>query len=157
MPDLLGPAGSSEEEDVGRWPDRRACVTASDDAPILIQPQFCVDGSVLALQVTASWGCHECARSKYILLTEKSGDGRLVWEGMPMGRVPKRLKLRAGNLESFSPDFDQPNIIVRGVARGSNEPRIVTLFLVNTEVGLDELPDTEWLFQPELEIEAVGG
>ena len=116
---------------------------------------FCVTGETRALRVRASWGRYQRVPSATLL--NKSGNPKLIWRREPMGEVIDALPLRAGPIDPIAPDFRQPEVIVRGLIRRLGAHWIITLFLVNTQREPRKLRDLAWIFQPQLEVEAVDG
>src|SRR6266699_90962 len=75
-----------------------------------------------------------------------------------MGGEPYIFPLKAGPLPSWSPEpEEQPDVVVRGVIRRSEDVWTVTLFLVNEQREPEKRRDEAWVFQPELVVEAPGG
>jgi hypothetical protein len=60
-----------------------------------------------------------------------------------------------GPIESWSPEREeQPDVVVRGLVRRSNNTWIVTLFLVNEQREPETRRDSAWIFQPELVVKS---
>src|SRR6266699_5998133 len=75
-----------------------------------------------------------------------------------MGGEPYIFPLRAGPLPPWSPEpEEQPDVVVRGVIRRSENFWTVTLFLVNEQREPEKRRDEAWVFQPELIVEAPDG
>lgn len=115
---------------------------------------FTVDGDCETLLVTASWGRYHRVKSERHT-SEKTGAPLTVWKREPMGATPHRLALHVGPTEPFSPDQEQPEVVVRGRVRKPNGVWIITLFLVNAQAEPESLRDSAWIFQPELRVNAV--
>ncbi|WP_370374936.1 DISARM system helicase DrmA [Candidatus Chloroploca sp. Khr17] len=149
--DDLNQSGEDAPDD---GPIDRGATQAPSMFPSSFGLTFTLDGSCEALRVTASWGRYHRIKSEY-LTSEKTGAPLTVWKRQPMGGRPHQLALQPGPIEPFSPDPEQPEVVVRGVCRRPNGAWIVTLFLVNTQAEPESLRDSMWIFQPELRVTAV--
>ncbi|MBP1466155.1 DISARM system helicase DrmA [Candidatus Chloroploca sp. M-50] len=115
---------------------------------------FTVEGACAALTITASWGRYHRVKSAYVT-SEKTGAPLTVWKREPMGGHGHNLVLQPGPIEPFSPDPEQPEVLVRGICRKPGRDWIVTLFLINTQAEPTSLRDSAWIFQPELRVTAL--
>ncbi|PWQ93497.1 DISARM system helicase DrmA [Leucothrix arctica] len=125
---------------------------------------FCVAGDVDQIEVEALWGCYERFYDHEMYKTtknpetgeEKRGQKVKVWQRIPCGKTVL-LPLTTGVINPLSPDKEQPNVVVQGTVREPNEngDRLVTLFLVNTQVEPPSNRDTAWLFQPEIIVRSL--
>ena len=140
--------------------------TASNQSliPSSLGMTFCVAGDIERIEVEALWGRyerfydHEMYKTIKDPLTgeEKQGQKVKVWQRIPCGKaIP--LVLKTGVISPVSPDKEQPQVVIQGTVREPNEngDRLVTLFLVNTQVEPDTNRDTAWLFQPEIIVRAT--
>ena len=111
---------------------------------------FGVDGSATALEVAVRWGRYKRQRSEHPMA---EGGSRMVWRRHPVaGSVA--LKLAEGSVGPLSPVPDQPEVVIRGRVRKTDDGDwIVTLFLVNEQPVPERLKDEAWLFQVELAVE----
>lgn len=109
----------------------------------------CVDGEVRELAVSASWARYETAPAP-------EGSYRSsVWRRVPMGGTVT-VPLVEGDLLPQSPDGEVAQVRVRGRARRFGGNWLVSLFLVNDQVGTTHKQQA-WLFQAELSAAAVDG
>jgi hypothetical protein len=134
---------------------------------------FCVGPDVDAVDVTARWGAYERvpseehsytrtrkkyakdANGKRIVVGEEQIKVR-VWRRTPRGgRVT--LPLRDGRIEPVVPDARQDQVSLHGAVRtNATGERLVTLFLVNGQIELEENRDAAWVFQPEILVTGSG-
>lgn len=127
---------------------------------------FCIDGDVDTVEVEARWGRYERDYDTEIYKTRKNpdtgeeeqGPKAKVWQRVPCGGQ-LTIDLREGPVPQHAPDPTQPVVRVQGVVRNknTNNDRLVTLFLVNTQEEPDENKDSAWIFQPELIVRAANG
>ncbi len=149
--DDLNQSGEDAPDD---GPIDRGATQAPSMFPSSFGLTFTVDGTCDALTIIAAWGRYHRVKSEH-LTSEKTGAPLTVWKREPMGGQPHRLALQPGPIEPFSPDPEQPEVIVRGVCRRPNGAWIITLFLVNTQAEPESLRDRAWIFQPELRVMAA--
>jgi hypothetical protein len=125
--------------------------------PSSIGLTFCVDGAETHLRVTARWGWYQRAASE-IAFHAKTGEPRKVWKRTPVEQT-LTFALTPGALDRWSPNEDQPEVQVRGIARKKEgDPDwTITFFLINGQKEPKQSRDTAWLFQPELIIEGANG
>ncbi len=126
---------------------------------------FCVAGDIEHIEVEAVWGRYERFYEHEMYKTikdpmtgeEKQGQKVKVWQRIPCGRSIS-LSLKTGVISPVSPDKEQPEVVIQGTVRKPNEngDRLVTLFLVNTQVEPESNRDTAWLFQPEIIVRSAG-
>ncbi|WP_176087280.1 DISARM system helicase DrmA [Virgibacillus dokdonensis] len=109
---------------------------------------FCVDGSVKKLEILASWGRYIRGKSDK---EDKNGKPFRAWKRVPSGGK-KEIVLTEGKITPFSIDGECPEVLIQGTVypRLENGDRLVTLFLVNTQLKPEQNQDTAWVFQPEL-------
>ena len=152
-----------EYEDVGRAGDETLeegqpetdTLSSRSLMPSSLGMTFAVDGATDAIEVTASWGRYQRAKSE-TLLTE-SGTARTVWKRVAAGGT-RVLGLSGGPMVRIAPDDHFPDVIVEGaIRRGEQGDRVVTLFLVNGQTEPETNQEEAWLFQPELRVSAVDG
>ena len=149
--DDIDPVGEDAPDD---GPIDRGATQAPSMFPSSFGLTFTVDGDAQTLQVTASWGRYDRVKSE-TLTTEKTGAPLTVWKREPMGGQPHTIPQVVGPVAVFSPDPEQPEVVVRGIIRHPSAAWIVTLFLVNTQVEPEKLRYSAWIFQPELRVEAA--
>src|SRR5262245_36943113 len=116
----------------------------------------CVAEEAKALRITARWGRYE-RRDSETRKNEKTGNPEKIWKRTTMEGVIASLALEEGPIEPRPPVTEQPEVVVQGLVRRRDEGWIVTLFLVNGQTEPERLKDEQWLFQPELVVESVGG
>ncbi|WP_376796423.1 DISARM system helicase DrmA [Thermogemmatispora sp.] len=122
--------------------------------PSSIGLSFTVDGGAEALRVEAAWGHYQRTESQH--LPEGARRSRQVWKRQPR-RGSTLLPLRIGELGPWAPCDEQPDVLVRGLARRIGQRWLVSLFLVNQQQEPKRLRDSAWLFQPELSVSAPDG
>ncbi len=110
---------------------------------------FCVDGSVHAVQLRASWGRYERTQSETI--DERSGKRPRCWKRVPSGgttTIPLDYRVVGPTVV----DGDCPDVVIQGSVSDPlpNGDRLVTVFLVNNQTKPEENQDRAWVFQPEL-------
>ncbi len=124
--------------------------------PSSIGLSFCVDGAATSLFVTAAWGFYRREYSETIKTPK--GSPKMVWKRLQMGGETKLFSLKQGLLSPWSPEpEEQPNVVVRGLVRWTDDFWTVTLFLVNEQREPERRRDEAWIFQPELIVEAPDG
>ena len=116
---------------------------------------FAVDANTTALKVTARWG-HYLRVDSETIMTDK-GNPKKVWKRTPRQATSDPIPLQAGPIKDWHVTDEQPEVVVRGLIRKNAGDWIVTLFLVNNQREQDRLNDEQWLFQPELVVEAPDG
>ncbi len=117
---------------------------------------FSVDGKEKKIQVTVRWG--QYARTHSETIVNDNGEPKLVWKRIPIEGVPHILPLTEGSIESFAPDPEHGEVIVRGEVRRTKDTNwIITLFLVNKQVEPKMRRDEGWIFQPEMLVKAKDG
>lgn len=135
--------------------DDTALQTASL-CPSAIGMSFCVDGNATSLRVTAQWGNYKRIKSETIKTTK--GSPKTVWKRQPMGSGYESIPLKVGAITAWSPAAsEQPDVVVKGLVRRTDDTWTVTLFLVNEQREPEQRRDEAWLFQPELSVEAEDG
>ncbi len=156
-PHADGPADATVDAPVDARTSREMPSTA---IPLMSPSSFgmtcCVDGGADSIVVEAHWGRYTRERSETIV-TEKTGEPRLVWQRQPMGGVSKPLPLEEGEIVPFSPDPELPEVRVRGRIRRAGNDWLLTLWLLNEQGEPEKLRDQAWLFQPELAVRAPHG
>ena len=124
--------------------------------PSSIGMSFCIDGSATSVSVKARWGYYTRVHSESIKTPK--GAPKTVWKRQPMGGTPHVFSLKEGSLVPWSPEAEeQPNVVVRGIVRRTEDYWTVTLFLVNEQREPEKRRDEAWVFQPELTVEAPDG
>jgi hypothetical protein len=112
-----------------------------------------VDASCEALTVTASWGRYEKIDNPDPTAT---GAYQRLWQRHPAGGTVA-VPLRDGGVGRLAPDADQPDVVITGRSRRTDNCWLVTLFLVNEQQPVKANIDERWLFQVELAAHATDG
>jgi hypothetical protein len=102
---------------------------------------FCLELSETSFEAKARWGQY---------LREPDAEGKTIWKRYPRAGS-KTISLREGNLREWSPDAENPQVVMRGRVRRRDDHWSVTLFLSN-EQEEDRPREMYWLFQAELEV-----
>jgi hypothetical protein len=116
---------------------------------------FAVAADASAIKVTARWGHY--LRVDSATLTNDKGNPKKVWKRTPRQGISEPIVLKAGPVKEWVVTDEQPEVSVRGLIRKNAGDWIVTVFLVNNQKQQDRLNDEQWLFQPELSVEASDG
>ncbi len=137
---------------------------ANDDAalhiaslyPSSIGMSFSVDGTATSLSVEAGWGYYRREHSETIKTPK--GAPKMVWKRQQISGKSNSVPLKEGPIPSWSPEAEeQPDVVVRGLIRRSEDSWTVTLFLVNEQREPEKRRDEAWVFQPELFVAAPDG
>ena len=124
--------------------------------PSSIGMSFCVDDTATSLSVRASWGYYRREHSESIKTPK--GAPKTVWKRQQMGGTSHIFSLKEGPLTPWSPEpEEQPDVVVRGIVRRTEDSWTVTLFLVNEQREPEKHRDEAWVFQPELSVESPDG
>jgi hypothetical protein len=115
---------------------------------------FCVTGDCDALEVEAGWGAYSRVTSHEKLA--RDGNAARVWRRRTCGGTATIALSGPGPIERFTPDPDEPEVIVRGLIRQRDGQRLVTLFLVNEQLANGQSADL-WLCQAALAVQAGDG
>ncbi|MDD3474149.1 MAG: hypothetical protein PHS86_15310, partial [Syntrophaceae bacterium] len=105
---------------------------------------FCVDASIKAIEVSATWGRYERTESERI--NEKTEKPFRCWKRIPSGST-KLISLGNRIIEPIIIDEDCPDVVVQGTVSDplENNDRLVTLFLVNNQIKPQENQDKAWV------------
>jgi hypothetical protein len=126
---------------------------------------FCVEGGIEGIEVEVLWGRyerlydHELTRKYKNKNTGEEEEVKAkVWQRIPCGGKIS-LALNEGSITPLAVDNNNAGVCVQGTIRSKNinGDRLVTLFLVNTQIEPDTNKDSAWLFQPELIVRANEG
>ncbi|GIK88172.1 MAG: helicase [Betaproteobacteria bacterium] len=109
-----------------------------------------VDGSATAVVVTARWGRY--LREDSATARTDKGNPKKVWKRYPIAPPSVTIALVEGEIGAIPVSKEQPEVIVRGLARRLDGDWILSLFLVNGQPQPDRSKSEAWLFQPELEV-----
>ncbi len=149
MDELAVPEEGSVEDGAN---DDTALQTASL-CPSAIGMSFCVDGNTTSLRVTAQWGNYKRVKSETVKTAK--GSAKTVWKRQAMGGGYHDIPLKIGPIAAWSPaEGEQPDVVVKGLVRRTDDTWTVTLFLVNEQREPEQRRDEAWVFQPELSIDA---
>ena len=113
--------GESNDE-----PDTSVADDMTDQKSISLTPHsvgmtFCVDASVEKIELKATWGRYERADTE----SEKR-----VWRRVPCGGT---ISLKLENQNYIVVDENNPEVVVKCLARHKDKGTIVTLFLINEQ------------------------
>jgi len=110
---------------------------------------FCVDSSVGNVELQANWGRYERGESEKA--DEKTGKTIRAWKRVPSGGTTT-ISLKQRTISPIAVDLHCPEVLVQGTVSAplQNGDRLVTLFLVNTQLKPDQNQDQAWVFQPEM-------
>lgn len=137
--------GESNDE-----PDTSVADDMTDQKSISLTPHsvgmtFCVDASVEKIELKATWGRYERADTE----SEKR-----VWRRVPCGGT---ISLKLENQNYIVVDENNPEVVVKCLARHKDKGTIVTLFLINEQEKARQNIDARWVFQPEMRVCAKDG
>ncbi len=156
VPEELDELGTAEDGSMEDGPNDDAALQVTSLCPSAIGLSFCVDGGTPRLRISASWGVYRRQHSE--MLQTAHGAPKTVWKRQPMGGNWHELALRVGPIAAWSPaGSEQPDVVVRGVVRRTDDTWTVTLFLVNEQQEPEKRRDEAWVFQPELIVESEDG
>jgi len=147
--DLAVTAAGSPEE--GQPETSTAAATSM--SPSSMGLTFTVAGDASAIVVTAQWGRYHREHSETIV-TPKTGAPKMVWKREQVAHTSAPIPLAVGPIAPWNPSEEQPEVLVRGLARQLHDEWIVTLFLVNGQPEPRKNQDRTWLFQAELSVAA---
>lgn len=110
---------------------------------------FCVDGSVIAVEIHADWGRYERTESER--MNERTEKPFRCWKRIPSGGTAT-VSLDRRIVAPIVMDRVCPDVVVQGTVGNPlpNGDRLVTIFLVNDQAKPNENQDQAWVFQPEL-------
>lgn len=150
--DELAVAGTGMDEDGNA---DTGAIQADSLIPSSFGMTFSVDSKSTAIKVTARWGRYQ--REESATLTNDKGNPARIWKRYQIEAASPDIPLAEGNITPWVVDKNFPDVVVRGVIRKPKDNYtdwIVTLFLVNGQLETKQLKDEQWLFQPELIVEA---
>ncbi len=151
--DDLADAGLTADEGEGTAEDRPPAVDQL--VPSSFGMTFAVDCECSELLVTASWGAYSRHTSGERL--DRDGKPARVWRRRECGgQVMIPLEV-SGPLGSYKPDADEPEVVIRGLVRRRDDHLLVSLFLVNGQVGDGGRAVPRWLCQASLAVEHADG
>lgn len=122
--------------------------------PSSIGLTFAMSGSSTGFKIQASWGWYRRVPSDR--LETPTGEAKLVWKRTPVSAWSPPIRLVEGDLPTWSPNPEQAEVQVRGLARKVAGCWVVSVFLVNRQEKAAKSEDQTWLFQPGLRIEGEG-
>jgi len=155
-PEEMDELAIPEESSIEDGPTDETNLQSATLSPSAIGMSFCVEGTTTSLLVKASWGYYSREHSE--TLKNPKGSSKMVWKRRQMGGEPKIFHLKEGPIPPWSPEAEeQPNVVVRGLIRRTENFWTVTLFLVNEQREPEKNRDHAWIFQPELIVEAPDG
>lgn len=127
--------------------------------PSSIGLSFMVAADAGTLHATARWGRYERGPSE--VLETETGKPKTVWRRVPVEKTIPLPPLSEGLIEDIklapvSDQNPQNAAVLRGVVNRVPGGFVVSLFLVNVQDEPEKSPDSGWIFQPELVVEAAG-
>jgi hypothetical protein len=111
---------------------------------------FALDSDCTELKVEASWGAYSRHTSDEKL--DRDDRPARVWRRRPCGGSTTIPIGGVGALKAFSPDPEEPDVIVRGLVRERGGYRLVSLFLVNGQLSDGGRSVPRWLCQASLTV-----
>lgn len=117
---------------------------------------FCVDGKLENIQLFANWGRYE--RTQCEQESEKTGKIPRCWKRIPSGGSVN-ISLDQRIIKPLQIDVNCPSVVVQGTVSAplDNGDKLVTIFLVNTQILPEKNQDLAWIFQPELVVRDLKG
>ena len=111
---------------------------------------FCVADDQESVEVAASWGQYVRAESETT--------GRRCWKRIPAGGIIT-VPLAEGPIPPRPVDHVSSSVVVQGTVSAplGQGDRLVTLFLINTQVMPPQGQDQAWVFQPEIIVRDTEG
>ncbi len=156
LPEEMDELAIPEEGSVEDGANDDAALQIASLYPSSIGMSFSVDGTASSLSVEASWGYYRREHSE--TLKTPKGAPKMVWKRQQIGAKPKSFPLKEGPIPPWSPEAEeQPDVVVRGLIRRTEDSWTVTLFLVNEQREPEKRRDEAWVFQPELSVAAPDG
>jgi hypothetical protein len=156
LPEEMDELAIPEEGSVEDGANDDAALQIASLYPSSIGMSFTVDGTATSLSVKASWGYYRREHSE--TLKTPKGAPKMVWKRQHIAERSKSFPLKEGPVPSWSPEAEeQPDVVVRGLIRRTDDSWTVTLFLVNEQREPEKRRDEAWVFQPELSVEAPDG
>jgi hypothetical protein len=156
LPEEMDELAIPEEGSVEDGANDDAALQIASLYPSSIGMSFTVDGTATNLSVKASWGYYRREHSE--TLKTPKGSPKMVWKRQHIGERSKSFPLKEGPVPSWSPEAEeQPDVVVRGLIRRTEDSWTVTLFLVNEQREPEKRRDEAWVFQPELSVAAPDG
>ena len=116
---------------------------------------FALDGGCRELRLSASWGAYSKQTSEERI--DASGRPARVWRRRECGGQVTVALSGSGSLGPFVPDRDEPEVVIRGLARRRGTELLVSLFLVNTQLSDGGRSVPRWLCQASLSAEHPQG
>ncbi len=148
--DTLDAAAADNSDDDG---DDETGLSSDTMFPSSIGLTFSVEEGA-RLRIHARWGRYQ--RGPSATAVTETGKEKTVWKREAMGGTLADIAIVPGAFGPFSPDPDQPEVVVRGIANrmpNSAGTMVVSLFLVNGQDEPEDSRDEAWLFQPQLSVE----
>ena len=112
---------------------------------------FALDAGCDALQVSASWGAYTRQTSEHWL--DRQGKPARVWQRRACGGTRRIAIGGAGALGPLTLDDGEAEVVVRGIVRERGGHRLVSLFLINEQLGDGGRSVSRWLCQAQLSVE----
>ncbi len=151
--DLAGAGITSDSGEEGTPEDRPPA--ADQLVPSAFGLTFAVDADCTELLLDVSWGAYFLHTSDEKL--DRDGRPARVWRRQPRGGQVTISIDQAGAIAPVTPDAEEPDVVVRGIARDRDGHRLVSLFLVNGQVSGEGRSVHLWLYQAALAVSAADG
>ena len=116
---------------------------------------FALDDDCHELRIEASWGAYARHTSEEKL--DRDDRPARVWRRRQCGGEKTIAVGSPGPLKPFSPDPDEPEVVVCGLVRERGGHRLVSLFLVNGQLSDGGRSVPRWLCQASLRVEHPDG
>ena len=151
--DLADGGLMADEGEDGRAEERPPAVDQL--VPSSFGVTFALDGDCRELLITASWGAYSRETSEERL--DASGRAARVWRRRQCGGEVTIPVGGSGSLGPLKPDPDEPEVVIRGIARQRGDHLLVSLFLVNGQHADGGRSVPRWLCQASLAVEDPQG
>ncbi len=116
---------------------------------------FALEADCTSLIVDARWGAYQRGTSEEKL--DRDGRSARVWKRRPCGGEQPVPIPAHGVIDAYRPDFEESEVLVRGLVRVRGAHRLVTLFLVNAQQSDGGRSVERWLTQASLSVRAADG
>ena len=146
-------AGSPDKNDPNQV---ETTVTAQSLIPASMGMSFCVPSDLAAIHVEVTWG--QYVRTREDSLDPDGTHRAYAWQRHPAGGSAV-ISLDKPSIFPIPPDPEFPKVVLKGSVSkaGRDGVKLVSLFLVNTQVKPDRFQDEAWVFQPTITVESTDG
>jgi hypothetical protein len=150
-----GDLGGSDSED--GTPDAPPPKAATAMLPSSIGLTCSVAPDALEISVSAGWGHYARTEIREERFKRSDGSYTRPWKRTPVAVTLPPIALRQGKVGPIEISPEHPGVMLQGMIRQRLGEWIVTLFLVNGQSEQKRSPDSTWVFQPRLAIQATDG